>query len=389
MGVLNLSRTRAVLVLADGSEFHGTAFGARQSDDDPVVGEVVFNTSLYGYQEILTDPSYAGQIMTFTYPHIGNYGVNSLDVESDAIHARGVIIRNESKITSNFRSEQSLHSYLKKAGVMGLVGIDTRQLVKHLRDNGAQMGAMAAGDSVSTEKLRKAAQAAGSMLGKDYVTSVSCKEAYSWTEYPWDDESNSYKTVSNSSLVSRPHVVAMDFGVKKNILRLLVNVGFRVTVVPAQTSAEEILQYAPDALFLSNGPGDPAVHGGIVDEVKKLLGKLPVFGICLGHQILAQAVGAKTFKLKFGHRGGNHPVMDRSTEVIEITSQNHGFAVAAEGLDSSVELSHINLNDQTVEGLNIPDKKAFSVQYHPEASPGPHDSSYLFERFFQMVVGYK
>jgi carbamoyl-phosphate synthase small subunit len=365
------------------------AFGAKVNVENPVIGEVVFNTSLYGYQEILTDPSYAGQIMTFTYPHIGNYGCNSQDIESDAVHVRGVIIRNESKVVSNYRAEESLHSYLKSAGVMGLAGIDTRKLVKHIRDNGAQMGAMACGDNLSIESLKVAATAAGSMLGKDYVTSVTCKEAYSWTEYPWDIDTNSYKSVSNSSLVSRPHVVAMDFGIKKNILRLLVNVGFRVTVVPAHTSADKVLEYAPDAIFLSNGPGDPAVHGGIVEEVKKVLGKLPIFGICLGHQILAQAVGAKTFKLKFGHRGGNHPVLEYSTEVIEITSQNHGFAVASEGIDDSVELTHINLNDNTVEGISIPGKKAFSVQYHPEASPGPHDSSYLFERFFQTVVGYK
>lgn len=389
MGILKNKQKPAVLALADGTIFNGTAFGAECSAAQPVIGEVVFNTSMYGYQEILTDPSYAGQIMTFTYPHIGNCGCNSLDVESSAVHVGGVIIRNETKSVSNFRSEETLDSYLKKAGVVGLADIDTRRLVQHIRDSGAQMGALATGSAIDTAALVAAAQQAGSMLGKDYVTTVTCKKPYSWTEFPWSIDSNSYRTVSDASLVSRPHVVAMDFGIKRNILRLLLKAGFRVTVVPAETAATDILKFAPDALFLSNGPGDPAVHDTIVAQVQNLLGKIPIFGICLGHQILAQAVGATTYKLKFGHRGANHPVLEKSTGVIEITSQNHGFAVRSEGLSAEVELTHSNLNDMTVEGLSIPGKKAFSVQYHPEASPGPHDSEYLFKRFFQMVVGYE
>lgn len=389
MGILATGKTPAALALADGTFFRGTAFGAHCPVSQPAVGEVVFNTSLYGYQEIITDPSYAGQIMTFTYPHIGNYGCNSQDVESDRVHVTGVIIRNESGVFSNFRAEESLDSYLKRNNTVGLAGIDTRKLVKHLRDNGAQMGAIATGEDVDVDALVAAARAAGSMLGKDYVGAVSCKEPYTWTEFAWDAATNKYRSMTNSALVSRPHVVVMDFGVKRNILRLLLKAGFRVTVVPADSSAEKILTFAPDALFLSNGPGDPAVHGTIVDQIKMLLGKIPIFGICLGHQLLAQAVGAKTFKLKFGHRGGNHPVLEHGTGVIEITSQNHGFAVGIEGISAEVELTHVNLNDQTLEGLSIPSKKAFSVQYHPEASPGPHDSGYLFDRFFQLVVGYE
>jgi carbamoyl-phosphate synthase small subunit len=379
----------AVLALADGRVFQGIAFGAEADAQHAVTGEVVFNTSMYGYQEILTDPSYAGQIMCFTYPQIGNVGCNPDDVESDKVYVEGVLIRNLSRIASNFRSTMDLNCYLERAGIMGVAEIDTRSLVQHLRDRGAQMGAMACGDSINPDDLVDLARRQGGMEGKDYVHAVSCREPYLWNGLPWSWEQGGYRKISQDKLCSRPHVVAMDFGIKHNILRLLLGSGFRVTVVPADYSSEQILALAPDALFLSNGPGDPAALAGIVDNMRQLLGRFPIFGICLGHQILGLALGGRTYKLKFGHRGGNHPVMDMSTSKVEITVQNHGFAVAAEGFPSGVKLSHINLNDRTVEGLEVPDLRVFCIQYHPEASPGPHDARYLFRRFFESVVGYK
>lgn len=372
-----------VLALADGKIFLGKAFGAVKSDDAPAIGEVVFNTSMYGYQEILTDPSYAGQIMSFTYPHIGNVGCNSEDVESSRCHVEGVLVREVCREPSNFRSEQSLPDYLEERSIMGLTSIDTRELVAHLRDYGAQMGAMACG-KVDIDRLVAAAKAQGSMEGKDYVKYVSCQEPYTWDQLPWT-LIGKYKNVGEGQW-SRPHVIAMDCGIKYNILRLLLDSGFRVTVVPATYNAKQILDLKPDALFLSNGPGDPATLGYIVQTVEDLLGKFPIFGICLGHQILAQAVGGKTYKLKFGHRGGNHPVMDMTTNKVEITVQNHGFAVDENSLGGKAKITHINLNDRTVEGLELPDYRAFSIQYHPEASPGPHDARYLFRRFFENVV---
>jgi carbamoyl-phosphate synthase small subunit len=350
---------------------------------------MVFNTSMYGYQEILTDPSYAGQIMTFTAPQIGNVGCNPEDDESAEVHVEGLVVRQLSTIVSNFRATQSLPEYLAERDVLGVSGIDTRAIVHHLRDKGAQMGAMASGDKVNPDDLVDQARAAGSMEGKEYVQQVSSKEIYSWNEPTWElsnDGSSSRTVLTEEELCARPHVVALDCGVKHNILRLLVDVGFRVTVMPATSSAAAILSQKPDGLFLSNGPGDPATLGFIVNTVKELVGRFPIFGICLGHQILGQVFGGKTYKLKFGHRGGNHPVMDLETKRVEITVQNHGFAVDAQSLPSSVKVSHINLNDQTVEGIAVPDKKIFSVQYHPEASPGPHDSRYLFRRFFESVV---
>jgi carbamoyl-phosphate synthase small subunit len=274
---------------------------------------------------------------------------------------------------------------------MGISGLDTRALVTHLRDKGSQMGAMAAGESVSIERLVCAAKAAGSMEGKDYVQAVSCEQPYSWNSGVWSLDlrqkgQTGFKPLSPDSLARRPHCVAIDCGIKRNILRLLVDVGFRVTVVPANSVAKDIFALNPDALFLSNGPGDPATLGYLVDTVKECVGKLPIFGICLGHQILGQVFGGKTYKLKFGHRGGNHPVMDVTTGKVEITVQNHGFAVDRESLSKEVSITHINLNDQTVEGLESKQNKAFSVQYHPEASPGPHDARYLFKRFFELVV---
>ena len=381
------SGEKGYLALADGTVFTGVCFGALRSEADSVCGEAVFNTSMYGYQEILTDPSYAGQLMCFTYPHIGNVGCNDEDVESDRVFTEGVIVRSVAKNPSNFRATSSLPEYLFKHGVMGLEGIDTRALVKHLRDHGSQMAVMAGGDGVSPSALVDKARSLGSMQGKDYVQHVSCKQPYAWDKLPWTLSHGNSKRVPQEQLMTRPHVVAIDCGVKSNILRLLLHVGFRVTVVPAQTSAVDILALRPDGVFLSNGPGDPATFGYVVKPVQELLGRVPLFGICLGHQILAQALGAMTYKLKFGHRGGNHPVRDEQTGKVEITVQNHGFAVAKEGLDAGASVSHLNLNDHTVEGIEAREANAFSVQYHPEASPGPHDSQYLFKRFYDVVIG--
>ena len=375
------------LAFADGTVFKGRCFGSLRGASQPVTGEAVFNTSMYGYQEILTDPSYAGQIMCFTYPHIGNVGCNEEDVESSQVFTEGLVVRSAHKTPSNFRSTTSLQSYLARNNIMGLEGIDTRVVVSHLRDNGAQMSVMAGGEGVKPDELVDRAKSLGSMEGKDYVKHVACKETYTWDHLSWTLAHGNARKLSQEQLVSRPHVVAVDCGVKTNILRLLVDVGFRVTVVPAGTSSAEIMALRPDGVFLSNGPGDPATLGYVVKPAKELLGKVPMFGICLGHQILGQAFGGATYKLKFGHRGGNHPVRDETTGKVEITVQNHGFAVKKEGLSSKVKVSHINLNDNTVEGLESKELKAFSVQYHPEASPGPHDSRYLFKRFFDLVVG--
>ncbi len=379
-------KNKAVLVLADGRYFEGESFGANISPEKPVVGEVVFNTSMYGYQEIITDPSYAGQLMCFTTAQIGNVGCNELDVESSHVHAMGVIVKNYSDFYSNYRAKESLGSYLKKNNIPGIAKIDTRSLVQHLRDHGAQMGAIACGENIDISLLVAKAREAGSMEGKNYVRAVSCQEAYSWSQLPWDQTSECYPELTASELQKRPHLVALDFGIKFNILRLLSEIGFRVTVLPAYSTAKEIRAQAPDALFLSNGPGDPATLMEIVAVTKELISELPIFGICLGHQILCQALGGKTYKLKFGHRGGNHPVLDCLTRKVEITSQNHGFAVQQGSLSKNVLISHVNLNDQTVEGLADAKLKVFSVQYHPEASPGPHDSNYLFQNFYNLVV---
>ena len=372
----------AVLALADGKIFTGSAFGYLATAENPVIGEVVFNTSMYGYQEIMTDPSYAKQIMTFTYPHIGNVGCNAEDEESDTVFVEGIICRDITKVTSNFRSTETLDAYLSRNKKMGLFGIDTRELALYTRTNGSQMGAMAVGENIDSAALVAKAKQMGSMEGMDLVPVVATKKVYKWNKLPWDIG----KGILEDSNNSKPHCVAVDCGIKRNILSLLVEAGFKVTVVPPTTSASEIQNLKPDGVFLSNGPGDPATLGYIIDTVKALLGKTPIFGICLGHQILSQAVGGSTYKLKFGHRGGNHPVLDLRTKEIEITVQNHGFAVKGDSHALKGMVSHINLNDNTVEGLEIKDKKAFSVQYHPEASPGPHDAIKYFKQFFNLVT---
>jgi carbamoyl-phosphate synthase small subunit len=379
------------LALANGIVFKGKCFGALRGEDNPVCGELVFNTSMYGYQEILTDPSYAGQIMTFTTPHIGNVGCNEEDAESSKVHVEGIVVRAAHKVPSNFRATVSLPEYLARSNVMGIEGIDTRELVIALRTHGAQMAVMSGGDGINPDDLIDRAKSAGSaegfMKGKDYVKHVTCKQSYTWDYFPWSFEHGNRRRVPQDQLASRPHVVAVDCGIKNNILRLLVDVGFRVTVVPAGTSSADIMALRPNGVFLSNGPGDPATLDYVVAPVREILGRVPVFGICLGHQILAQALGGKTYKLKFGHRGGNHPVRDESTGKVEITSQNHGFAVDQGSIKNRAFISHVNLNDMTVEGLDAKELRAFSVQYHPEASPGPHDSRYLFERFYGLVTG--
>ena len=372
-----MSVTRAVLALADGTVFEGRGFGATGE----VVGEVVFNTSMYGYQEVLTDPSYAGQIVVMAYPEMGNVGVNALDAESGGPHAVGMVVKALSE-PSNWRSEASLSDYLANAGRVGLSGIDTRRLVRHLRIHGSQMGVLATGD-VSVAELVERARSAPGMEGLDLATSVSTKEAYVF-------ERPTPAALAGQALSAKPltyEVVAVDYGLKRSMLQYLVDEGCRVTVVPAQTTAEEILARKPDGVFLANGPGDPAAVVGADRMVAGILGKVPLFGICLGHQILARAVGGKTYKMKFGHRGGNQPVKDLTTGKVEITAQNHGFAVDAESLPGHVRVTHLNLNDGTVEGLEVPDARAFSVQYHPESSPGPHDARYLFARFTALMQG--
>ncbi len=376
---------KAALVLADGTVFEGYQFGAEK--DAPVTGEVVFNTSMTGYQEILTDPSYTNQMVCFTYPHIGNVGCNPEDMESDKVQVEGVIIKELTKVTSNFRAKESLDAFLKRFKTMGIYGINTRALVTHLRDNGSQMGALGCLDKVSIADLEKAAKAATPLDGLNLADKVSCTKPYTWNESTWDLATNSYKKFSDKELASRPHVVAIDCGIKYNILRLLVAAGFRVTVVPSSYSTDDILKLKPAGVFLSNGPGDPAACTKIIETVKGLLSSaLPLFGICLGHQIMALASGAKTYKLKFGHHGGNQPVRNETTKAVEITAQNHGFAVEPKTMTGKGEVSHINLNDMTVEGITMFSNNAFAVQYHPEASPGPHDAEYLFNKFYELVA---
>lgn len=365
---------KAVLALADGTVFEGDGFGAAAEAG----GELVFNTSMTGYQEILTDPSYCGQLVCMTYPEIGNVGVNDEDVESHRPWVEGFIVREYWEMPSNWRARSSLGDYLRRHGIPGIHGIDTRALVRHIRDRGAQNAVLSTIDT-NHRRLIEKARALPPMVGQDLVQRVTCTEEYDWNESTW-----SWPEGYTRAEAERPFVVAYDFGIKRNILRNLVAAGCRVRVVPATTPAQRVLAMKPDGVFLSNGPGDPDV-GTYAAIVKELVGQVPIFGICLGHQILALALGGKTYKLKFGHHGGNQPVKDLLTGKVEITAQNHGFAVDVDSLRGVAELTHINLNDHTVEGLAHSRLPIFSVQYHPEASPGPHDATYLFHRFVQSM----
>jgi carbamoyl-phosphate synthase small subunit len=367
----------AILALADGSVFEGTAFGA----PGEATGEVVFNTSMTGYQEILTDPSYVGQMVCMTYPEQGNYGVNAADEESARPHATGFIVKHFAEQPSSWRAEQGLDAYLKKHGIPGIAGLDTRRLTRHLRTAGAQMG-MIASDGTSARALVDRASSLPGMEGQDLASLISTKEMYAWNEGGADAYAATGRTAEGAP---RFHVVAYDWGLKRAMLRILAERGCRITVVPSATSAEETLKLRPDGVFLTNGPGDPAAVKGGREAVAGLLGKVPVFGICLGHQILALAVGATTHKLKFGHRGANQPVKDLATGKVDVTCQNHGFVVDEASLGKRARVSHVNLNDGTVEGIVVEGAPAFSVQYHPEASPGPHDARQLFGRFVSMM----
>lgn len=368
-----MSSDRIHLVLADGTVFPGEPYGARGT----TVGEAVFTTTMTGYQEVLTDPSYKAQIVTMTAPEIGNVGVNAADAESidGRPHVAGFVLRDASPVASNWRSEQTLDAYLAEHGVVAISGVDTRKLTRHLRDEGAQNAAI--GPEPVEELLRKA-RAVPDMSGLDLVKLVSPREPYAFAE-------GRGEWTLSTPRPPKHHVVAIDYGVKKNILRCLVDAGCKLTVVPASTSAADILALSPDGIFLSNGPGDPAAVGYAVETIQGLLGKKPIFGICLGHQLLALALGGKTYKLKFGHRGANQPVKDLATGRIEITTQNHGFCVDLTSLPSKVVSTHVHLNDGTSEGLAANDLRAFSVQYHPEAAAGPHDSLYLFDRFIAAI----
>ena len=371
-----------LLALEDGTVFEGTAFGA------PVdkAGEVVFNTSLTGYQEIFTDPSYAGQIVVLTNPQIGNYGTNDADNEAGKPYIEGLIVREYSPVASNWRSDADTSDFLARHGIPGVTGIDTRTLVRKLRMGGVMRGAISS-ITLDRDELIERARSIPRMAGRDLASLVSTAQSYQWR--------GGVSPVSESEIVSaevapRFKVVAYDFGIKRNILRRLAHVGCELTVVPAGTSAEDVMSLKPDGVFLSNGPGDPEPLEYQAAQMRKLMGKTPIFGICLGHQILGLALGGKTFKLKFGHRGGNHPVLNKITNKVEITAQNHGFAVDPDSLNQNdIELTHINLNDNTLEGLRHKNLPLFCVQYHPEAAPGPHDSQYLFDDFVQLMDEWK
>ena len=377
------SDVRTLLALEDGRYFEGESFGATGTR----VGEVCFNTAMTGYQEVLTDPSYRGQIVAMTYPLIGNYGINSLDQESRSPHVRGFVIEELTQLPSNWRSEMSLDEYLRKWNIPGAQRIDTRALTRHLRTRGAMKACLTTEQISPAEATQRAIEGEG-VIGMDYVREVSTNKIYRWDpedkfSVPWSIAGNGETKRTLPPI--KFQVVAYDYGIKENILRLLRQKGFAVTVVPAATPAEEALAFNPDGIFLSNGPGDPAALPYAHETVHDLMGKKPIFGICLGHQILGFAFGGSTFKLKFGHRGANQPVKDLRTGKVAITAQNHGFAVDAESLPSAVEVTHINLNDRTVEGMRHKELPIFSVQYHPEAAPGPHDASYFFDQFADLI----
>jgi carbamoyl-phosphate synthase small subunit len=368
----------AVLALEDGRIFRGRSIGAAGE----TTGEVVFNTSMFGYQEVLTDPSYRGQLVTMTYPEIGNYGVNDLDVESGRPQVAGFAVRQLSALHSSWRASKDLHQYLQENGVVGISELDTRALTRHIRSRGVLRGCLSTMGRPA-EALVSKALGSPELSSVDLVGQVTCRAPYAWEQ----GRPSMWSTgISRQAGGRPPHVVAYDYGAKRNILRCLHDAGCRVTVVPATFGARETLDLRPDGVFLSNGPGDPASATYAIESVRGLVGRVPIFGICLGHQILGLALGAKTFKLKFGHRGANQPVKDLSTGRIEITAQNHGYAVDGETLPVGVEITHVNLNDGTIEGFAQPGERIFSVQYHPESSPGPHDSLYLFERFLSMIA---
>lgn len=384
---------QALLALADGTLFEGRALGY----EGETVGEVVFNTAMTGYQEVLTDPSYKGQIITMTCPHIGNYGVTPEDIESRKIWAEGFVVKEASTLASNWRSKQQLQAYLQEARIVGIEGLDTRALTRHLREHGSQQGLITHLETDARRAVAKAKAAPG-IIGRDLATTVTCETAYQWTDGS-GEWIPSLGEKPRAAVAKRWHVVAYDFGVKQNILRQLVDAGCDVTVVPASTTAKQVASLRPDGIFLSNGPGDPEGVPYAIESVRQLIGQYPLFGICLGHQILGLALGLKTYKLKFGHHGANHPVMNLRTRQVEITSQNHNFAVQVtqpitsvpdrppviETTFGKVAVTHVSLNDHSIEGLACVDRPVFSVQYHPEASPGPHDSGYLFAEFTQLM----
>jgi carbamoyl-phosphate synthase small subunit len=381
--IRNKPRMIVKLALEDGTVFTGESFGATGEVD----GEVVFNTSMTGYQEILTDPSYRGQIVTMTYPEIGNYGVNNEDVESQKPQLAGFIVRENSRIVSNFRSQGRLHDYLAANGVVGMFGIDTRALVRRIRTSGAMKGVLSSTDLDDASLIDKAKKSLG-LVGRDLVREVMPDQSRDWQESlsEWAKLPQAATNLpATNSPATEHHVVALDYGMKWNIARHLRDMGCRVTVLPGTSSAEDILAQKPDGVFLSNGPGDPEPLNYAIEAIQGVLGKVPVFGICLGHQLLGLACGAKTFKLKFGHRGANQPVHNLDTGAVEITAQNHGFAVQEDTLPPALEITHRNLNDNTIAGLRHREVPAFSVQYHPEASSGPHDSNYLFQQFSEMM----
>ena len=382
---------KAILALTDGTVFEGEQFGATGES----IGEVVFNTSMTGYQEVLTDPSYKGQIVTMTYPLIGNYGCNEADVESIGPQVEGFVVREYSAYHSNWRSKWSLDTYLSEHGIIGIQGIDTRALTRRLRVHGVMNGCLST-DDLSPESLVAKAKTWHGLVGWDLVQRVTCPNPYAWRNGGQQSAVSSQQerivnadndVDSHRSKAGSYKVIALDFGIKYNILRQLTEHGCEVQVVPAQTTAEDILAAEPDGVFLSNGPGDPMPVGYAIETIQRLIGKKPLFGICLGHQLIGLALGGKTYKLKFGHRGANQPVKHLENDRVEITSQNHGFCVDIDSLPNNVDITHINLNDDTLEGIQHREYPLFSVQYHPEASPGPHDASYLFSRFTEMMEG--